>query len=177
MGKTMILKIAYFAETDTLSLWNGTPASEAGDLIASGALDINGDTGGAVTGDIIADYDSVGRVVGFTIEHAAELLLHPLARRGGASQHLEIEGMYAGYRYTLLMNNGTLTLSSDRDKVRSSEVAEHLTAHYDADGDAAGFTLKHAAELLLPLLEGAPDDKLVGSSTDGQGNSRREISR
>ena len=154
MGKTMILKIAYFAETDTLSLWNGKPASEAGDLIASGALDVSGDEGGAVTGDILADYDSNGRVVGFMIEHASELLLHPLARKGRASDHLEIEGMYAGYRYTLSMNNGTLTLSSDRDKVRFSEVAEHLTAHYDADGDAAGFTLKHAAELLLPPLEG-----------------------
>lgn len=164
MGKTMTLKIAYFAETDTLSLWNGTPASEAGDLIASGALDVNSDTEGAVTVDIIADYDSAGRVVGFTIEHAAELLLHPLMRRGGASQHLEIEGMYAGYRYTLSMNNGTLTLSSDRDKVRFSEVAEHLTAHYDADGDAAGFTLKHAAELLLPHLKGQTGSQRIPAS-------------
>lgn len=154
MGKTMTLEIAYFEETDTLSLWNGTPASEASDLIASGALDVNGDTEGAVTGDILADYDSAGRVVGFTIEHAAELLLHPLVSKGGVSDYLEIDGKYAGYSYTLSMNNGTLTLSSDRDKVRSSEVAEHLTAHYDVNGDAAGFILKRAAELLLPHLKG-----------------------
>ena len=164
MGKTMILKIAYFAETDTLSLWNGKPASEAGDLIASGALDVSGDEGGAVTGDILADYDSNGRVVGFTIEHASELLLHPLARKGRASEHLEIEGMYAGYRYTLSMNNGTLTLSTDRDKACSSEVAEHLTAHYDADGDAAGFTLKRAAELLLPHLKGQVGSQRIPAS-------------
>ena len=146
----MKLEIAYYDETDTLSLWNGRPASEAGDLIATGALDADPD--GTVTGDIIADYDADGKVVGFTIEHAAELLLHPLTRKGGISQHLEIDGMYAGYRYTLSLNNGTLTVNSDREQARSDEVAEHLTAHYDANGDAAGFTLKRAAELLLPHL-------------------------
>ena len=146
----MKLEIAYYDETDTLSLWNGRPASEAGDLIATGALDADPD--GTVTGDIIADYDADGKVVGFTIEHAAELLLHPLTRKGGISQHLEIDGMYAGYRYTLSLNNGTLTVNSDREQARSDEVAEHLTAHYDADGDASGFTLERAAELLLPHL-------------------------
>lgn len=160
----MILEIAYFEETDTLSLWNGTPASEAGDLIASGALDVNGDTEGAVTGDIIADYDSDGKVVGFTIEHAAELLLHPLVRKGGVSESLEVDGMYAGYGYTLLLNNGTLTFSSDREQVRSHKVAEHLTAHYDAEGDATGFTLERAAELLLPHLQGEGASQRIPAS-------------
>ena len=149
----MKLEIAYFSDTDTLSLWNGRPASEGGDLITTGALIVNDDSDGAMTVDIIADYDADGKVVGFTIEHAAELLLHPLARKGSASQHLEINGMYAGYEYTLSLSNGTLTLNSDREQARSDEVAEHLTVHYDADGDATGFTLKHAAELLLPHLE------------------------
>ena len=148
----MKLEIAYDADSDTLSLWNGRPATEAGDLIATGALTVDTDAGNAVIGDIIADYDSDGRVVGFTIEHAAELLLHPLARKESASEHLEVNGMYAGYRYTLSLENGTLTLNSDRERVRSHEVAEHLTAHYDAEGDAAGFTLERAAELLLPHL-------------------------
>ena len=150
----MKLDIRYFHDTDTLSLWNGRPASEGGDLIATGELISSNGEGNAVTVDIIADYDADGRVVGFTIEHAAELLLHPLARKGGTTDHLEVRGVYAGYRYTLSMNNGTLTMSSDRVKVRSDEVAEHLTAHYDADGDATGFTLKRAAELLLPHLKG-----------------------
>ena len=148
----MKLEIAYYDETDTLSLWNGKPASEAGDLIATGALVPGNGANNVVTGDIIADYDADGKVVGFTIEHAAELLLHPLTRKGGISQHLEIDGMYAGYRYTLSLNNGTLTVNSDREQARSDEVAEHLTAHYDANGDAAGFTLKRAAEILLPYL-------------------------
>ena len=148
----MKLEIAYDADSDTLSLWNGRPATEAGDLIATGALIVDDDSDSVVTGDIIADYDSNGKVVGFTIEHAAELLLHPLARKESASEHLEVNGMYAGYRYTLSLENGTLTLNSDRERVRSHEVAEHLTAHYDAEGDAAGFTLERAAELLLPHL-------------------------
>ena len=150
----MKLEIAYFSDTDTLSLWNGKPASEGGDLIALGALIVEDNANGGVTGDVIADYDSDGKVVGLTIEHAAELLLHPLVRNESVSERLEVDGMYAGYRYTLLLNNGTLTFSSDREQVRSDEVAEHLTAHYDADGDAAGFTLERATELLLPHLKG-----------------------
>ena len=149
----MKLDIRYFSDTDTLSLWNGRPASDGGDLIATGALSVDDDADGGVTGDVIADYDADGKVVGFTIEHASELLLHPLARKGGQSDHLEVKGIYAGYEYTLSMNNGTLSLCSDRQPVRSGEVAKHLIVHYDADGDAAGFTLEHAAKLLLPHLE------------------------
>lgn len=37
------LILSYLGDTDTLSLWNVIPASEAGDLIAGGALDVNGD--------------------------------------------------------------------------------------------------------------------------------------
>lgn len=135
-------------------MWSGTPASEAGDLIASGALDVNRDTGGAVTGDIIADYDSDDKVVGFTIEHAEEMLLHPLVHKRGQSDRLEVEGIYAGYTDTLSLSEGTLTLNSDREQVRSKEVAERLTAHYDADGDAAGFTLTVRCRIAAASLKG-----------------------
>ena len=160
----MKLEIAYFSDTDTLSLWNGKPASEGGDLIAIGAFIVEDNADSGVTGDIIADYDSDGKVVGFTIEHAAELLLHPLVRIGGASDYLEVDGMYAGYRYTLSLNNGTLTFSSDRKQISSEGVAEHLTAHYDANGDAAGFTLKRAAELLLPHFKGEGASQRIPAS-------------
>ena len=46
----MKLEIAYYDDTDTLSLWNGRPASEGGDLIATGALNIDDDADDAVTG-------------------------------------------------------------------------------------------------------------------------------
>ena len=54
----MELTIDYDRETDTLSLWNGRPASEGQD-IAEG---------------LVADLDADGNVVGFTVEHAGELL-------------------------------------------------------------------------------------------------------
>ena len=51
-------KIYYDRETDTLSIWNGIPASEAEDLAEY----------------LVADFDDGGKVVGFTLEHASELL-------------------------------------------------------------------------------------------------------
>ena len=55
----MQLRIAYYGDTDTLSLWNGAPASAAED----------------VADHLIVDYDAAGDAVGFTLDHAAELLL------------------------------------------------------------------------------------------------------
>ena len=54
----MKLIVDYCPETDTLSIWNGTPASSGAD----------------VSEDLIADLDAEGNAVGFTLEHAAELL-------------------------------------------------------------------------------------------------------
>lgn len=60
----MKLQIYYDRETDTLSLWNGQP----------------GDDGADVAENLTVDFDSEGDVVGFTLEHAAELLKPALAR-------------------------------------------------------------------------------------------------
>ena len=54
----MKLTVYYDSETDTLSLWNGKPASEGAD----------------VAENLTADIDVEGEVVGFTLEHAAEIL-------------------------------------------------------------------------------------------------------
>ena len=51
-------KVYYDRETDTLSIWNGIPSSEAED----------------VAENLVADFDDAGQVVGFTLEHASELL-------------------------------------------------------------------------------------------------------
>ena len=51
-------KIYYDRDTDTLSIWNGVPASEAED----------------VAENLVADFNDAGEVVGFTLEHASELL-------------------------------------------------------------------------------------------------------
>lgn len=63
MGETMKLRIDYCKDTDTLSLWNEQPASHADD----------------VAENLIADYNSEGDAVGFTLEHAAEILVPILA--------------------------------------------------------------------------------------------------
>ena len=55
----MKLRISYYGDTDTLSLWNGATASAADD----------------VAENLIVDYDAAGEAVGFTLDHAAELLL------------------------------------------------------------------------------------------------------
>ena len=161
VGTPVNLDISYFDDTDTLSLWNGAPASEAGDLIAVGELIYDTNARGDAPADVIADYDADGKVVGFTIEHAVELLLRPLAKHGGASDAFAVNGMFAGYGYTLSLSGGALTLRNhSADIARSDEVGVYaderftarLTAHYAADGDAAGFTLTRAADALLPLL-------------------------
>ena len=54
----MKLKICYDKDTDTLSIWNGIPASEAED----------------VAEHLVADFNDAGQVVGFTLERASELL-------------------------------------------------------------------------------------------------------
>ena len=54
----MKLTVDYDPETDTLSLWNGRPASEGRDIAES----------------LVADLDAHGNIVGFTLEHAAALL-------------------------------------------------------------------------------------------------------
>ena len=54
----MKLSIYYDPETDTLSLWNGQPADEGTD----------------VADNLTADLNANGEVVGFTLEHAAEML-------------------------------------------------------------------------------------------------------
>ena len=175
MGKIIKLDIRYFSDTDTLSLWNGVPASEAGDLIAVGELIYDTNARGDAPADVIADYDADGKVVGFTIEHAAELLLRPLAKHGGASDAFEVNGMFAGYGYTLSLTGGALTLRNhSADIARSNEVGVYdggrftarLTAHYDTHA-AAGFTLTRAADALLPLL--TPNALHIAAATEPRG--------
>jgi uncharacterized protein YuzE len=54
----MKLSIYYDSETDTLSLWNGQPGDEGADVAENLTVDINAE----------------GEVVGFTLEHASQLL-------------------------------------------------------------------------------------------------------
>ena len=66
----MKLIVDYCPETDTLSLWNGQPASSGAD----------------VSEDLVVDLDAAGAAVGFTLEHAAVVLLPLLEQRESAVQ-------------------------------------------------------------------------------------------
>ena len=67
----MKLNIYYDAETDTLSVWNGVPASEGED----------------VAEHLVADFNDDGDVVGFTLEHAGEVLKADLSALGRLSDN------------------------------------------------------------------------------------------
>ena len=54
----MKLNVYYDSETDTLSLWNGQPASAGAD----------------VAENLTVDLDAEGEAVGFTLDHASEIL-------------------------------------------------------------------------------------------------------
>ena len=60
----MKLDVYYDSETDTLSLWNGQPASAGAD----------------VAENLTVDLDAEGEVVGFTLDHASEMLKSIVAR-------------------------------------------------------------------------------------------------
>ena len=68
MGEAMKLIVDYCPETDTLSLWNGKPASSGAD----------------VADNLIVDLDSDGEAVGFTLEQASKVLL-PLLKNENTS--------------------------------------------------------------------------------------------
>ena len=61
MGTAVKLSIYY--DPETLSLWNGQPADEGADVAESLTVDLSAD----------------GNVVGFTLEHASQLLESVLA--------------------------------------------------------------------------------------------------
>ena len=61
----MKLDVYYDAETDTLSLWNGRPAVSGAD----------------VAENLTVDLDEDGEAVGFTLEHASEILKPVVAHR------------------------------------------------------------------------------------------------
>ena len=65
------LLIRYHKQTDTLVLWNGTPAG-------------NGET---VAHNLVAESNDAGEVTGIVLEHAAELLLPILSGEAAAQKN------------------------------------------------------------------------------------------
>ena len=164
----MNLQISYFKDTDTLSIWNGEPASEADDVAKNLLIDLN----------------ASGSPVGLTLEHAAKLCL-PELLGVGASQELNSESssyspssparvpdrredirLHIDYHQesdTLWLGNG-LPIPSGED------IAENVTAFFD-DDRPNGVMIEHAAEILLPVLQAAMKAKEEATNKPAKASS------
>ena len=131
------LEIDYVWEGDLLCLWN----------------DLHGPTKGfdITTKTILTSFHSRedGRECrGFDLYDAAKMLLPYLKGEvsKGELYHGELSASYSAETHTLAL------LSNRHTPVCDQPVADGLTAHCTERGWAIGFTLKRAAELLLPHL-------------------------
>ena len=146
----MNLQISYFEDTDTLSIWNGEPASEA-DVVAK---------------NLLIDLNASGSPVGLTLEHAAELCLpellgateSPRSNRGSSSNsHSSSKGILDGREDMQLhidyhQQSDTLWLGNGLPTPGGEDIAEYVTAFFDDDRPNA-VSIKHATEVLLPVLQ------------------------
>ena len=133
------LEIKYVWEGDLLCLWNDLHVPVAG-------FDIT-------TKTILTAFhsrDGNRECRGFDLFDAAQMLLPFLKNKGEFKRELCQGELSASYS----CETDTLMLVSNRHiTVRNYLIAEGLTAHCTERGWAVGFTLEHAAELLLPHLE------------------------
>ena len=129
------VEVDYAAKGDLLWLGNGIP---------------NTDSARNVTfePDFDAFFSVDGKCVGAYLFDAARILLPQLTLDSPTVKFRfkELKGAYSRDTDTLTVGNGNMAASSD-------EIAEGLTAHYCGAGEVVGFTLEHAAELLLPRLQ------------------------
>lgn len=129
------VEVDYAAKGDLLWLGNGIP---------------NTDSARNVTfePDFDAFFSVDGKCVGAYLFDATRILLPQLTLDSPTVKFRfkELKGAYSRDTDTLTIGNGNMAASSD-------EIAEGLTAHYCETGEVVGFTLEHAAELLLPRLQ------------------------
>lgn len=152
MATSMKLQISYFKDTDTLSIWNGEPASEADDVAKGQLIDLN----------------AAGSPVELALEHAAELCLPELFGPTDSPEfnsdcssgsHLlpneildrrEDKQLHIDY----LQQSDTLWLGNGLPIPSREVIAEFITAFFDYDRPNAVMT-ERAAEILLPILQAA----------------------
>ena len=166
------LRLSYFRKADTLQVSNGAPACYRY-VIAKG---------------LAAIMDAEREVVGFTLERAGELLLPHLSKLEAAPvrrrphyrpgvAHDDIANMTAtmtlgrnsldSLRVSYFSEYDILDLWNEEGASFGWDVGENLLVFSrDAEGEEIkGFTLEHAAEILLPCLSGS--SQTAPSSTSG----------
>ena len=109
-------------------------------------------TGGAKPVTFEPDFDAFfsedGKCVGVYLFDAARILLSHLTANSPTVtfRYKELCGTYSGETDTLDIGNGKPAASTE-------EMAEGLVASYGENGRPVGFTLRNAANLLLPHLQ------------------------
>lgn len=138
MSDIKALLIAYAIEGDLLAMGNGSWANGGGANITSSTL-------------LTAFYAESGKseCVGLELFDAA-LILAPYLN-GELSKGTAFDGELA---VSYHRETDTLLLVSNREPaVQDQTVADGLIAHCNQRGLAVGFTMKNAAQLLLPHLK------------------------
>ncbi len=102
----------------------------------------------AVAFDLMADFDTKGRCIGFEFLDAADLFLPYLRPNEFAKPDIGKEDLTIVY----CKESDTLSFHNSELVSYSENVLDHCIAHLDAEGDPVGFTLEKVSELILPLL-------------------------
>lgn len=115
--------------------------------ILSLSTKMNYEESAAIAYDLMADFDTKGRCIGFEFLDAARLFLPYLCP--GKYPKFELEdNLSIAYD----PESDTLSFHNSEPVSYSETVIEHCVAHLDSEGDPVGFTLERASELILPLL-------------------------
>ncbi len=127
--------LSYSEKGDLLSTWNRVPIKGGARLVTARP-------------DFVYFCSEDGNCVGFDLFDAARILVPYLTQDAQAVEieYRELRGSYDKESDILVIGNGATPENS-------SEMAQGVTAHYDEEGKAVGFTLEKAAERLLPHLE------------------------
>ncbi len=97
--------------------------------------------------DLMADFDTKGRCIGFEFLDAADLFLPYLCPDKFSKFDLE-DNLTISYN----TESDTLYFYNSDPVSYSETVIEHCVAHLDTEGYPVGFTLEKASEYILPLL-------------------------
>ena len=131
----LAVEVDYSADGDLLWLGNGVPNTDS-------AQNVTFDP------DFDAFFSEDGECVGIYLFDAARILMPQLAMNLPIVQFQvkDLTGLYS-------RNDDTLTIGSGKSAVKSGDIADGLTAHYDEAGKVVGLTIGEARILLLPVFK------------------------
>lgn len=144
----MKLRIFYDDETDTLSLWNGQPGNEGADVAENLTVDLN----------------SEGEVVGFTLEHAGELLKQVLTSYPKSVTATQVEDKSMGQTALVALVHDMFSSAMetwphiDSDGVMGFGHSEMFSP---SDGTAVWYIASPGAVIQEEIIDGLPSGNFV----------------